>query len=231
MTQILKNHLSLRSTVPLVISVAMILSLICSLSITAVQAEQSVAASAQEVQPLQVGQVAPRFDVKTVDNEMFSFDPASLERPAMLVSFRGGWCPYCNMHLSELRLVVPEINAMGVDVLFLSGDRPELLFQSLKQETQQDIDGLDYTILSDADANAAIALGIAFEIPAEMIEWGERKGIDMKESSIALHGVLPVPAIFAIGADGVTSFAYVNPDYKVRLPADELLQAARDMLK
>ena len=43
MTQILKNHLSLRSTVPLVISVAMILSLICSLSITAVQAEQSVA--------------------------------------------------------------------------------------------------------------------------------------------------------------------------------------------
>ena len=149
----------------------------------------------------------------------------------MLVSFRGGWCPYCNMHLSELRLVVPEINAMGVDVLFLSGDRPELLFQSLKQETQQDIDGLDYTILSDADANAAIALGIAFETPAEMIEWGERKGIDMKESSIALHGVLPVPAIFAIGADGVTSFAYVNPDYKVRLPADELLQAARDMLK
>jgi peroxiredoxin len=231
MIRVFKNNLSLRSTVPLVISAAMVLSLVCSLSIAAAQAEQPIAASAQDVQPLQVGQVAPRFDVKTVDNETFSFDPTSLEQPAILVSFRGGWCPYCNMHLSELRTVVPEINAMGVDVLFLSGDRPELLFQSLQQETQQDIDGLDYTILSDADANAAIALGIAFEISAEMIEWGEKKGIDMKESSIALHGVLPVPAIFAIGADGVTSFAYVNADYKVRLPADEVLQAARDMLK
>ena len=35
------------------------------------------------------------------------------------------------MHLSELRHVVPEIRALGVDVLFLSGDRPELLYDSL----------------------------------------------------------------------------------------------------
>ncbi len=53
------------------------------------------------------------------------------------------------MHLSELRHVVPEIDGMGIDVLFLSGDRPALLYKSLGGETREDIAGLGYTILSD----------------------------------------------------------------------------------
>jgi peroxiredoxin len=201
------------------------------MSISSAQAEMSIAQSAQDVNPVQVGQEAPQFDVRTVDNEVFSFDPANLERPAMLVTFRGGWCPFCNMHLSELRTVMPEIDAMGVDVLFLSGDRPEMLYASLKMETQEDIDGLDYTILSDADANASIALGVAFKISPSTIERRNMKGDDIDDSSMTLHGSLPVPAIFAIGTDGVVSYAYVNADYKVRLPADDVLQAAKDLVE
>jgi peroxiredoxin len=201
------------------------------MSISSAQAEMSIAQSAQDVNPVQVGQEAPQFDVRTVDNEVFSFDPANLERPAMLVTFRGGWCPFCNMHLSELRTVMPEIDAMGVDVLFLSGDRPEMLYASLKMETQEDIDGLDYTILSDADANASIALGVAFKINPSTIERRNMKGDDIDDSSMTLHGSLPVPAIFAIGTDGVVSYAYVNADYKVRLPADDVLQAAKDLVE
>jgi peroxiredoxin len=201
------------------------------MSISSAQAEKSIAQSAQDVNPVQVGQEAPQFDVRTVDNEVFSFDPANLERPAMLVTFRGGWCPFCNMHLSELRTVMPEIDAMGVDVLFLSGDRPEMLYASLKMETQEDIDGLDYTILSDADANASIALGVAFKISPSTIERRNMKGDDIDDSSMTLHGSLPVPAIFAIGTDGVVSYAYVNADYKVRLPADDVLQAAKDLVE
>jgi peroxiredoxin len=201
------------------------------MSISSAQVEMSIAQSAQDVNPVQVGQEAPQFDVRTVDNEVFSFDPANLERPAMLVTFRGGWCPFCNMHLSELRTVMPEIDAMGVDVLFLSGDRPEMLYASLKMETQEDIDGLDYTILSDADANASIALGVAFKINPSTIERRNMKGDDIDDSSMTLHGSLPVPAIFAIGTDGVVSYAYVNADYKVRLPADDVLQAAKDLVE
>jgi peroxiredoxin len=230
MIHVLRNRFSLRSVVPAVLSVAMLLSLTCSMSISSAHAEMSIADSAQDVTPVQVGQVAPQFDVKTVDDEVFSFDPANLERPAMLVTFRGGWCPFCNMHLSELRTVIPEINAMGVDVLFLSGDRPEMLYASLKMETQEAIDGLDYTILSDADANAAIALGVAFKINDSTIERRNMKGDDIEDSSMTTHGSLPVPAIFAIGTDGVISFAYVNADYKVRLPSDDVLQAAKDLV-
>ena len=225
----LVSHINLRSTISGVLSSAMFLSLLCSLSIQYGHADSPLAETAQDVKPLQVGQSSPRFVVKTVDNELLEFNPRALERPVLLVTFRGGWCPYCNMHLAELRNVIPEINALGVDVLFLSGDRPDLLYKSLKRETQETIDGLGYRILSDADANAAIALGIAFRASKSTIDGRNKRGQDIAGSSMARHEILPVPAVFAIDANGMIAFTYVNADYKVRLPADEVLQAARNI--
>ena len=151
------------------------------------------------------------------------------ENPALIITFRGGWCPYCNMHLSELRTVVPEIAALGVDVLFLSGDRPELLYASLAQDTQDDIADLDYRIYSDAESQAAIAFGTAFRVDDGYREWFDEKGRDYKDSSIDRDNILAVPAVYAIDQKGMIRFDFVEADYKVRLPADDLLAVAREI--
>lgn len=218
------KHLNPRSTVLAALSSVLLLSLTCSMSMRYGHADVPIAETADLVQPLAVGQMAPRFEVRTVENKPFVFNPRELERPTVLITFRGGWCPFCNMHLSELKDVVADIDALGVDVLFLSGDRPDLLYSTLNRETQEDIAGLDYTILSDADVQAAVALGIAFKASQKTIDGRSEKGQDIGDSSMVRHGVLPVPAVFAIGEDGVIAYAYANADYKIRLPADELLQ-------
>lgn len=188
-----------------------------------------IAASADLVNPVKTGEKAPKFTVRTVDDEPFVFDPDNLDAPAILITFRGGWCPYCNMHLSELRHVVPELQAKGIDVYFLSGDRPELLYASLKQETQEDIDGLGYTILSDANIEAALALGIAFKTADATVNWMEEKGRDIDGSSISNFRALPVPAVYMVDKSGMVTYSFVEPDYKVRLPSDELMQAAAEL--
>ncbi len=185
-----------------------------------------IAASADEVRPVQTGQMAPGFTVRTVEDEPFVFDPENLDAPAILITFRGGWCPYCNMHLSELRHIVPQLEAQGIDVYFLSGDRPELLYASLKQETQEDIDGLGYTILSDANIEAALALGIAFRVEDASVARMENRGTDLDESSMANFRALPVPAVYMIDKSGMVVYSFVEADYKVRLPASDLLAAA-----
>ena len=187
-------------------------------------------ASADLTTPLKSGDRAPGFTVRTVDDKPYVFDPDNLDRPTILISFRGGWCPYCNMHLSELRTVLPEIRDSGYDVLFLSNDRPEILYSSLKQETQEDIDGLDYVILSDADISAARALGTAFKTDKGLTDYLERKGRDYDGSSIGTHNALAVPAVYVIDRSGKIVFDFVEPNYKVRLPADELLSAAKAAL-
>jgi peroxiredoxin len=221
--------MSLRSITNVSLVALFFSTTICSIAIQSGHADVPIAESADLVDPLGAGDNAPRFIVETANGEEFDFDPSKLDRPAVLVTFRGGWCPFCNMYLSEMRHAIPEIRELGVDVLFLSGDRPELLFESLSRETQEDIDGLDYTLLSDANAQAAMALGIAFRASERTINWLNEKDRDIAESSILRHGVLPVPSVFAIDAEGVIRFAYTNADYKVRLPADELLAAAREI--
>jgi peroxiredoxin len=190
-----------------------------------------IADSAEQIAPLQPGQQAPRFTVREVDGSPFTFEPEDLRRPAMIITFRGGWCPYCNAHLSGLRHVIPAIVERGMDVLFLSGDRPQLLYSSLKSETRQSIAGLGYRILSDADMEAASALGVAFKVPSQMGESFRQRGRDIGNSSIDLHQALPVPAVFVIDTDGIIRFTYANPDYKVRLPAEKVLAAAEPLLK
>lgn len=184
--------------------------------------------SAADVVPKTTGERAPAFTVHTVDNEPFRFDPDRLGRPTILISFRGGWCPYCNLHLSELRNVIPDVNALGYDVLFLSGDSPEQLYAGLAADTQEDIAGRDYVILSDADTEAARALGTAFRIDEGLTDYLDRKERDYSGSSIGRHNALAVPAVYVIDASGRIVFDFVNADYKVRLPADALLAAARD---
>ena len=186
--------------------------------------------SAELTAPLKKGDRAPEFTVRTVDGSPYVFDPDNLEKPTILISFRGGWCPYCNMHLSELRTVIPEIREAGYDVLFLSNDRPEILYSSLKLETQEDIDGLDYVILSDADINAAKALGTAFRIDKGMKQRFDERGRDYAESSIDKYDALAVPAVYVIDRSGMIVYDFVEADYKVRLPADELLSVAKAAL-
>jgi len=220
----MKNGLKLAYAVFVVLLIA---SITVSRTARVAAAEPgTIAASANEVHPLQTGETMPRFTVRTVSDEPFLFDPENLDGPIVLVTFRGGWCPYCNMHLAELRHVVPELASKGVNVYFLSGDRPELLYKSLKQETQEDIEGLGYTILSDANIEAALALGIAFKAADSTIAGREERGQDIDGSSMKNFGVLPVPAVYVVDASGRVTFSFVEPDYTVRLSADDLLKAA-----
>lgn len=187
-------------------------------------------ASADLTTPLKKGDRAPGFTIRTVEGKPYVFDPDNLDRPTILISFRGGWCPYCNMHLSELRTVIPEIRESGYDVLFLSNDRPEILYSSLMQETQEDLDGLDYVILSDAEIIAARALGTAFRTDKRLTDYLDKKGRDYEGSSIGKHNALAVPAVYVINKSGDIVYDFVEPNYKVRLPADELLAAAKKAL-
>lgn len=176
--------------------------------------------SAEEVQPLLVGMEAPDFTLQDVENQAFSFKSGTQAKPIVLTFFRGGWCPYCNMHLSELRLAEKQLKEMGFNIWFISIDKPELLLESL------DDPDIGYTVYSDSSLNATRAFGLAFRVDDELNERYLSYDIDLEKASGENHHVLPAPATYIIGTDGIINFAYINPDYKVRLHPDVLLAAA-----
>ena len=178
-------------------------------------------ASAGEVQPLLPGMQAPSFKVLDAAGNSVSFDPAGLEQPLVLTFFRGGWCPYCNLHLAELRHAEQELQDMGFEVWFISIDKPELLYASLEQPD------IGYRVLSDAKLEATRAFGLAFRMPDDLVARYLEYGVDLEAVSGEAHHVLPAPSTYIIGTGGVIQFQYTNPDYHVRLHPTVLLSAAR----
>lgn len=178
--------------------------------------------TADLVQPLLPGMKAAAFDVLTVEGNPVNFDPDSMERPLVLSFFRGGWCPYCNLHLSEMRKAEAELTEMGFDIWFISIDQPSVLYASLEQPD------IGYTILSDSKLSATRGFGLAFKMPDDLVKrYKEEYQIDIEGASGETHHVLPAPGTFLIGEDGIIRFEYTNPDYSVRLHPEVLLAAAR----
>ena len=176
---------------------------------------------ANDVQPLLPGMQAPAFEVFSVEGQPVRFDPENMQKPLVLSFFRGGWCPYCNLHLAELRKAESELKELGFDIWFISIDRPELLYDSLEQPD------IGYTVLSDSGLEATRAFGLAFRVSDETVERYKTYDIDLEAASGESHHVLPAPSTFIIASDGMIRFQYTNPDYAVRLHPDVLLAAAR----
>ena len=188
-------------------------------------AANEIAASATEVHPLLLGSEAPDVALKTLDGKDTSLRKQMAGKPAILVFYRGGWCPYCNTQLSDLRLVAKDLGALGYQIIAISPDRPEELAKTLSK------DKLDYTLLSDSKADALKAFGIAFRVDDETIRKYQGFGIDLEKSSGETHHVLPVPSVFIVDTDNRLQFSYTHPDYRVRVPGSVILAAAKAIAK
>jgi len=198
-----------------------IVLVVFSVTVMASNTREDIHTSADQVQPLLAGMKAPDFTVRNVENNPFQYIADTQTKPIVLTFFRGGWCPYCNLHLSELRLAEKQLKEMGFDIWFISIDKPELLLESL------DDPNITYTIYSDSSLDATRAFGLAFRVDDETNTRYLSHDIDLEKASGENHHVLPAPATYIIGTDGIINFAYINPLYKVRLHPDVLLAAAK----
>ncbi|MFO1518785.1 MAG: peroxiredoxin-like family protein [bacterium] len=181
-----------------------------------------VARSPQEIRPLLLGEPVPDVILKTIDGKPFHLSAALRKKPTVLIFYRGGWCAYCTAQLGQLQTIEDKLLAMGYQIIAISPDRPEKLKESAEQSK------LHYRLLSDSNAEAMTAMGIAYRVDeATVRRWKEEDKIDLEADSGERHHILPVPAAFVVDRFGRINFSYVNPDYKVRVNTDLLLDAAK----
>ncbi len=188
---------------------------------------------AEAVTPLLPGMSIPTFSAITPDGETVTFDPENLTKPFVLTFYRGGWCPYCNAHLGEMRELEKQLIEMGFEVYFISPDQPSFLLNSLKdQDLKAELQAeAGHQLLSDSSMAVAKAFKIAYKVDDVTVEKYKQWNIDLEQASGHDHHLLPAPATFVVGTNGVIQFQYVNPDYKIRLAPSILHAVAIDYLK
>ena len=169
--------------------------------------------------PLKVGATIPDVKLRTEENQEVSLRKLVSEKPTVLIFYRGGWCPFCTRHLKDLAGIEEDLNKAGAQLLAISMDTPAKLKATPAR------DQLHYRLLSDSDAVAIKAFGIAFKVDDATVEKYKGYGINLDAASGKDHHLLPHPAVFVANTNGVIRFAHVNADYKVRLEPKKILAA------
>jgi peroxiredoxin len=182
---------------------------------------ESKAAASQALQP---GDFAPDFILPDVDGRIVRLF-AELDRgPVVLVFYRGGWCPYCRIHLQGFQKSLADFQMAGALVMFIS---PQLPDQSL---ITREKGKLTFPVLSDVGLNTARAFGVAFELPQALLKlYADFDHPLEKFNGAEGHRELPMPATFVIRPNRIIAYAHAEADYTHRSEPLEVLNLVRKL--
>jgi peroxiredoxin len=181
------------------------------------RATAELIAGGQARRALKAGDKAPEFTLNDPDGKPVSSRDLLVRGPLVISFYRGVWCPYCNLELQALQETLPEIASRGASLIAVS---PQTAPNSRKSQRQNK---LDFPILSDTKSDVANAFGIRFALPDDLIGVYKEFKNDLPAFNDDPAWVLPMPARYVIGQNGIIAYAEVNPDYTQRPDPSELL--------
>jgi peroxiredoxin len=139
---------------------------------------------------------------------------------AVVVLYRGAWCPYCNLTLRAYQEdLVPYLAERDIPLVAISPQKPD---GSLSAQEKNE---LTFTVLSDPGNQVAAALGV-LTAPTEDARAAQRTvGLDLPASNAdGTHGV-PMPTVVIVDSGGIIRWIDVHPNYTTRTEVADIIDA------
>ena len=175
---------------------------------------------AENISPMLIGEILPKASLQDADGKTIELSSILKSKTTVLVFYRGGWCPYCNLQLSGLMKIEKEILDLDYQIVAISPDN----YQNLKNTEEKN--SIKYSLYSDTNGKFIQEIGIVFQTPTMM------KGyIAIKGQKGKISDVIPVPTIMVVNKEGKILFEYINPNYKERISSEMLLAVLKILKK
>ncbi len=166
------------------------------------------------------GDPMPPFILPDVTGRLVSLTSLLEKGPVAVMFYRGHWCPYCRLNVRAVTHALDRIRTLGGDVVAIM---PEV--QQFAEKFKSEADA-PFPVLTDLDNGYALSLNLAIWLGAEIERLLSYQ--DMKD----FHGndgwVLPIPATFVVGRDGLVKARFVDPDFRKRMEIDDLIAALKN---
>ncbi len=167
----------------------------------------------------QVGAPMPDFILPDEQGQLVRLENL-LERGPVVVSFhRGHWCPYCRLNADGLARIAPDVKRLGGQIVAIS---PETHQYGAELKAYANA---PFPILADVDNGYALELNLLFWVGDEKREAMQAGGFDIAPYQGNETWMLPIPATFIVGQDGLVKARYIDPDYRRRMDLDAILEA------
>lgn len=182
-------------------------------------ATAALRATGIEGRALKVGDSVPALVLPDASGRAFDLRAAWQRGPLVIVFYRGGWCPYCNLELRAWQQRLDALEAQGATLVAISPQTPDNSLSTAEKNA------LAFPVLSDSELDAAHAFGIGFTLPPELVNLYASVGNDLPVLNGNGQWVLPIPATYVVDRDGVICFAHVDADYRQRAEPDDVTAA------
>nr|WP_231943648.1 peroxiredoxin-like family protein [Aeoliella mucimassa] len=186
------------------------------------QAIDEVRESKIEKTAKQVGDQAPDGTLAGWDGEEVTLSELWKEQPIVLMWYRGGWCPYCNLQLKAMEESLGELEGAGARLVVLSPELPENAKQTAEANE------LTFKVLHDSQSELAHKYGIVFPL-SDLITGIYRDRLKLP----AVNGYdtmeLPLAATYIVDRQGVIRYAFLDADYKKRAEPAEIIKAVKTL--
>lgn len=169
-----------------------------------------------------VGDDLEPFTLPDAHGREVALDDLLVGGAAVLVFYRGAWCPYCNVALRAYQAeLLPELRERGIALAAISPQGPD---GSL---TVQETNELGFPVLSDAGSAVARRAGLVFDLAPEVKDAQLAFGNDFE--TINAHGdwSLPKPTVLLVDRARRVRFVDVQADYTRRTEPADVLAAVR----
>ncbi|MBO0592689.1 AhpC/TSA family protein [Cellulophaga sp. E16_2] len=166
---------------------------------------------------LQVGETAINFTLPNALGKKITLYDALENGPVILMWYRGGWCPYCNMQLHYMQEMLPEFKKLGASLLAITPETPD------NSISTQEKNNLEFEVLSDVDNVVGFQYKVVFKLTDDVKEIYEN-GFGLSNFNGTDKGELPLAATYIIGQDKVIQYAFLDADYRNRAEPQDLLE-------
>lgn len=170
---------------------------------------------------LRVGQKAPDFELPDATGQRVKLSALWAKGPVVLNFYRGEWCPYCNLEIRALQVLLPQFQELGAQIVAIS---PELPDSSLTMTEKHE---LSFPVLSDVGNTVAREYGLVFALGESLRPLYKGFGIDIPQHNGDETYELPVPATYVVDSTGTIRYAYAQADYTLRAEPAEVLAAVK----
>jgi len=168
-----------------------------------------------------VGEPMPAFLLPDERGQLVRLEDLLSEGPVALAFNRGHWCPYCRINIDALARAQEEIAAERRHIAAIVPDRQRFAMW-LKSDAKA-----PFPVLTDMDNGYAMTLGLAIYVGDELKRMMVSSGWDPSVSQGTDNWLLPIPATFVVGTDGIVHARFVDPDYRTRMAIEDMLVALR----
>jgi peroxiredoxin len=166
------------------------------------------------------GALMPDGELLDVRGAATSLAQVRAGRPAVVVFYRGAWCPFCNIALRTYQAeLAPALADRGFVMIAVSPQKPDGSLSAAQTNE------LTYAVVSDPGNQLASALGILTEPDAEAAAAQQKLGLDLAEHNADGGLTLPMPTTVVVDAIGVIRWIDVHPNYTTRSEVPDILAA------